>query len=344
MMHSSDTPYGKVQLHPEGTPGVERIRLDNTEFEGRNSVYVFRGERTVLVDTGLARPSVREQLTDKLADCGVGIADLDAVLLTHWHQDHAGLVGDFQMEGDVTVYAHPDDAGLAGRDPDAEESLEALQNRTFDDWGMPADARAELLAFVETNAEAGGVPAEITPLSDGEQIRAGDETLRAVHTPGHTDGHLCYVRPDGSVLSGDALLPKYTPNVGGADPRMETPLAKYVETLRWIAESDFERAYPGHRDPIDDPASRAREIVAHHRERTGRIYEYLAGTGPADAWTVSAHLFGSLKGIHILHGPGEAHAHLDHLADHGVLAEEDGEYCVVDEELDLDALFPDCNS
>ena len=323
---------------------MERIRLDNTEFEGRNSVYLFRGERTVLVDTGLAQPAIREQLRAKLADRGLGVADLDAVLLTHWHADHAGLVGEFQAEGGVEVYAHPGDADLAGRDPDAETDLEAIQDRTFDAWGMPDDERAELLAFLETHDDAAGVPAEITPLADGKEIRAGDETLRAVHTPGHTEGHLCYVRPDGSVLSGDALLPKYTPNVGGADPRMESPLAAYVETLRWITESEFERAYPGHRDPIDDPAGRAREILDHHRERTGRVYEYLSGAGPADAWTVSAHLFGSLEGIHIFHGPGEAYAHLSHLLEHDILArggnKECVEYRVVDENPDLDALFP----
>ena len=33
------------------------------------------------------------------------------------------------------------------------------------------------------------------------------------------------------------------------------------------------------------------------------------------------HLFGDLEGIHALHGPGEAHAHLEHLARAGVVSD-----------------------
>ncbi|MFC6772029.1 MBL fold metallo-hydrolase, partial [Halorubrum pallidum] len=60
----------------------------------------------------------------------------------------------------------------------------------------------------------------------------------------------------------------------------------------------------------------------------------------ATPWEVSAELFGALSGIHVLHGPGEAYAHLDHLAAAGV-AEHDGRrYRLVDSAIDVDSLFP----
>jgi hypothetical protein len=63
--------------------------------------------------------------------------------------------------------------------------------------------------------------------------------------------------------------------------------------------------------------------------------------GPCDAWTVSAHLFGDLENIHILHGPGEAWAHLNHLERHGVVArDDDWQYEVVDAGVDAADFFP----
>jgi hypothetical protein len=63
--------------------------------------------------------------------------------------------------------------------------------------------------------------------------------------------------------------------------------------------------------------------------------------GAATPWTVSAELFGDLHAIHILHGPGEAFAHLDHLRDAGVVAKSGREYELLDSSPELDALFPD---
>jgi len=126
-----------------------------------------------------------------------------------------------------------------------------------------------------------------------------------VHAPGHAAGLCCFETESGDeAFVGDALLPVYTPNVGGADVRVERPLERYVATLDRLIDRDYERVWPGHRDPIAEPTARADAILEHHRERTDTILAFLDDHGPADAWTVSAHLFGDLEGIHIVHGPG----------------------------------------
>jgi len=313
---------------------MERIPLENTEFEGRNNAYLFDGERPALVDTGLATDRTREQLESGLADHGVAVADLAVIVLTHWHADHAGLAGAFQRESGATVRVHPADAGLAAGDGDARAELGSVRDRLLDEWGMPPAEQRELTEFVDSGEAAAGEPADVEPLDDGERITVGDETVRAVHAPGHTAGLTCFVREDGSVLTGDALLPHYTPNVGGADPRVEDALGKYLDTLSTLTDAGYERAYPGHRDPIEDPTARAEAIVDHHRERAARVRSVLADLGPADAWTVSAELFGDLSGIHILHGPGEAYAHLDHMERAGLVERTPDGYVTTDEDPD----------
>ncbi len=308
---------------------MERILLSNQTFEGSNNAYLFAdGPETVLVDTGDRVPDTKAQLESKLAEYGVGFADVDRVFLTHWHGDHRGLAGHIQGESDATVHVHEADAPLVAGDPDAWEGLVDRQQRYFEQWGMPAEKREEVTAVLDSVAWRENPPS-VTTIADGDEFTVNGNTFRTVHAPGHTAG-LCMfeTRVDGedTVLTGDALLPKYTPNVGGADIRLDRPLPAYLRTLQTIVDADYDRAWPGHRDPIDDPTGRAEQIVDHHEHRTWRVLSVLSEHGPCDAWTVSDHLFGELQHIHILHGPGEAFAHLSHLENEGLVEQEGTQY------------------
>lgn len=313
---------------------MDRIRLGNEEFEGRNNAYVLADEaedELALVDTGIATPDIREDLRDGLAERGYEFADVDDIVLTHFHVDHAGLAGEIQAESGATVYVHEADAPLVEQDADAMAAVEEQRQEYLDAWGIPEDAQAELLAFLEGASVIEGDAADVTPIEDGTVLEVGGRTLKTLHAPGHSAGLCCFEVEDGTAaFVGDAVLPVYTPNVGGADVRVERPLEKYLETLERIAARDYERLWPGHRDPIEEPTERAREIIDHHRDRTATILEILRDHGPADAWTVSDHLFGDLSGIHIIHGPGEAFAHLDQLCHDGVVTCEDAVYQVQD--------------
>ncbi|MFB6125921.1 MAG: MBL fold metallo-hydrolase [Halolamina sp.] len=327
---------------------MKRIRLGNTVFEGQNNVYVLDGDRTALVDTGVAVDPVREELVAGLADHGLALADVDEVFLTHWHYDHAGLAGVVQAESDATVHVHAADAPLVGADEDTLFEERRLQQEKFDEWGIPDEPRAELTSFLGDHADLAGRAADVTPFEDGATFNLGDRTLRAVHLPGHAAGLAAFAL-DGETgreaFVGDAVLPEYTPNVGGADVRVDDPLASYADSLVRVVDAGWDRAWPGHRDAIDRPARRAARILAHHRERTERVVDVLARKGACDAWTVSEALFGTLESIHILHGPGEAYAHLDHLESRGVVAR-DGrspatyELTTDPEAVAVDDLFP----
>ncbi|GAB7012917.1 MBL fold metallo-hydrolase [Halolamina salina] len=323
---------------------MERIRLGNTVFEGENNVYLLQGEETVLVDAGVATEPTREEFVDGLASFGVTPADVDRVFLTHWHYDHAGLAGMIQDAGGATVHAHEADAGLiSGEEPSLMEDR-SLQQETFEAWQIPDGPREELISFLGGHAELAGDDVDVTPFTGGDRFDVNGIELEAVHLPGHSAGLSAFAFEENGerqAFVGDAILPKYTPNVGGADVRVEAPLAKYVESLVEIVDRDWDRALPGHRDPIEDPVGRAREILGHHRERTENVIDVLDRHGACDAWTVSHHLFGELETIHILHGPGEAFAHLDHLERHGIVEQEATDYRLVVDEPNVEELFPE---
>lgn len=319
---------------------MKQISLSNSSFEGNNNTYLFEdGPETVLIDTGDWRETTNEQLQTSLAERGVEYEDIDRIFLTHWHGDHAGLAGDIQAQSGADVHVHSKDAPLVEGDEDSWAELHTLQESYFDKWEMPESAQEKL------RERLGGSPTyetpTVTPFEDGDAFSVNGHDLRVVHTSGHAAG-LCMFEThlDGCpvVFSGDALLPVYTPNVGGADVRVENPLQKYLQALRDITDADYERAWPGHRDPITDPASRAEFIIHHHEKRAWKILATIQSRGPLDTWTVSSELFGQLDGIHILHGPGEAYAHLNHLERLGAVVSIGSKYRVAEgvaDELEL---------
>ncbi|WP_280538064.1 MBL fold metallo-hydrolase [Halopenitus sp. POP-27] len=342
---------------------MKRIRLGNAVFEGLNNVYVLDGETTALVDTGISTPAVESELADGLAEFGLEFADVDEVLLTHWHQDHAGLAGVIQRESDCIVRAHEADAPLISGAELPPSSDSAGRRAVFDRWGMPDAAREELEEVLDANESYREVDADVTPFADGDRFAVNGIEFEAVHLPGHAAGLAAFAfdqtaadtaalddhetgsgrgdRGDTAAFVGDAILPRYTPNVGGADLRMTGALDQYVHSLVRVIDRDWSVAYPGHRDTIADPSRRAGVILEHHRERTERVIDVLREHGPLDTWSVSAHLFGDLSAVHILHGPGEAHAHLEHLADAGIVERDGTEYALVDADPDVRSLFPE---
>jgi len=307
---------------------MDQIQLSNPAFEGDNNAYLFDGTETVLVDTGDWMPATRERLSAALGERGLGFGDIDRLFLTHWHGDHAGLAAAIQDASGAAVHVHEADAPLVAGDTGAWERMNETHERLFEHWQMPASGRETLRALFERSPGHEDGP-EVTPIRGGDTFTIGGERVEVVHAPGHAAG-LCLYDMGEEALTGDALLPKYTPNVGGADVRVERPLEQYLDTLEGLADRDYDRAWPGHRDVIDEPTARAEAIITHHRERAWRVLDALRRLGPTDVWSVSADLFGALEGIHILHGPGETHAHLQQLRQAGDVRREDDRYRLAD--------------
>jgi glyoxylase-like metal-dependent hydrolase (beta-lactamase superfamily II) len=318
---------------------MERIQLENTVFEGQNNAYLFDGDRTALIDTGVGTDAGKIQLEQGLADYGLSFADVDTVLLTHYHGDHSGLASDIQAVSGATVHVHQADARLVAGEPVAWDALATRQRDLFDEWGMPTVTKESLVEYLNSGPDLYGESVDVEPFVAGDVFDIGEVELTAIHTPGHTAGLSCFATDDGVVFSGDALLPVYTPNVGGADVRVDRSLERYLKTLKTIADREFDRAWPGHRNLIEDPTARALEVFEHHEVRSRRVLEALQRLGLANAWEVSADLFGDLEEIHVLHGPGEAYAHLEHLEHAGDIERTAGGYRLTpDTEERLDAI------
>lgn len=321
---------------------VHRIPVDAAVFENPSNAYLLsRGhddEPITLLDTGVATDPAREDLLDGLSTYELSFSDIDQIILTHFHYDHAGLAGEIQAESGATVWCHPDDAGLLGGGAGMIEMVDDGRSM-LTSWGIPNEAQEELESLIRGSLAMGGSTVQTEPITHGEQIELGDHRLEALHLPGHTKGQLGFVRNDREIFTGDALLPGYTANVGGADLRVERPLSTFLHSLKRISEHNPVRVWPGHGEPIENPGRRIDDVIRHHQHRTSRVYQVLSDLDGADVWTTAQELFGPLSGIHILHGTGETYAHLDLLERHGIVERTDQVYVPRDVTKSIDSLF-----
>lgn len=85
-------------------------------------------------------------------------------------------------------------------------------------------------------------------LCDNQEITFGETVFKAIHTPGHTPGGLCfYCEAEGVLFSGDTL---FQGSVGRTDPPLGS-WRKEIEsvTRRILTLPDSTTIYPGHGDP-----------------------------------------------------------------------------------------------
>ena len=260
-----------------------------------------------LVDTGLGTSDVKERWHPVLDALG---GPVDRIVITHMHPDHVGGARDLAELTGAPV--------LQGR-LDYDQCVQA--------WG-PARSRSSFVGYWLGH----GIPAdEVTGLARESQrmldvvhwvegpelLEAGDEVdgWRVEVLPGHADGHIALLK-DGVMIAGDVILAGITPTVGLI--RTRAPIRSGTTSRRWsVSRSLRPDRLRGHRDPIEDPVGRAREIREHHRERLDRTFAALDGA-PRLAYDVSLDLFqNDLSPVLRRFATAESLAHLERLVHEG---------------------------
>jgi glyoxylase-like metal-dependent hydrolase (beta-lactamase superfamily II) len=114
-------------------------------------------------------------------------------------------------------------------------------------------------------------------LPDGTLVPAGDATLRAVHTPGHTPDHVVFFEPEsGALFTGDAVLGRGTSMI---DPP-EGDMAAYLRSLSHMLALGPRVIYPGHGPAVWAAIDKLHEYVAHRKDRERQVLAALQ-EGPA---------------------------------------------------------------
>jgi glyoxylase-like metal-dependent hydrolase (beta-lactamase superfamily II) len=251
-------------------------------------VYAFEAsDGLVLVDSGWDTPEAWDGLNDGLATFGAAIGDVRGVLVTHIHPDHYGLAGRLRSETGCWVGLHPADAALIdSRYVDVDDLIQRTRDSMLE-GGVPPDAVEELATASLRVREFVSMADPDVDIEDGDRPPVPGWDLVAVHTPGHTPGHLCFALPaHDAVLTGDHVLPRITPNVSFHAQSGSDPLGDFLGSLDRLRMYGDATGLPGHEWPFSNLSSRIDELVAHHDERLSEA-ERLLSEGAETAWGVA---------------------------------------------------------
>ena len=183
--------------------------------------YLLQGtERCLLIDTGLGIADIRAEV-DKLTRKPV------TATATHIHWDHIGGHQAFPE-----FYAH--EAELDWLNGGFPLSMDTIREMVLDRCDPPEGFSVEGYRLFQ------GTPARV--LADGDTIDLGGRTIQALHTPGHSPGHLCFWAAErGYLFTGDLVykdtLFAYYPST---DPEA------YLASLEKIAALPVKRVFPAH--------------------------------------------------------------------------------------------------
>jgi len=298
---------------------IIRIALPTPYPVGPVNAYLLPGPPVALVDCGPKTPEALAALRDGLERVGVRLEGIERLVITHGHIDHFGLAATVAAESGAVVCAHRADLPKLAGDRAFVEPMRALISGA----GFPAGVAEALLEVLRRYR---GQFDPITPaclLNDGDLLTLADGALEVLHTPGHAQGHIC-LRDGGALISGDLLLEEISPNplveFDGSGQRIRT-LPALLRSLQRIAALEPAITYPGHGDPIPEPAWRARELLLHHEARKERLVRMLSGR----AWTLrelAAAWFPGLSPANLILGLSEVLGHLDLIEEAGHLGVE----------------------
>lgn len=289
----------------EITPHVTSLHVDLSWFPQPyppNVFFVHEGGEGALIDSGFSDEQSYKQRSEFLGSR----ADIKLryIVLTHHHYDHASGAHRLREVTGAEIVVHR-----------AEKDLLLSPESETGDMEIPEDqkeAREQAKKWREEAAKA--VPDVL--VEHGETLRVGTLRLRAVHTPGHTAGHLCVVLEDEEALfAGDNVLGVGTAAIA---PPPHGDMAEYIRSLKKMQALESEMLYPGHGPPVNQPRRKIQELIDHRQQREDQIVGLIDGGRDSVKGLVKA-IYPELDKRLFWMATGQVIAHLHKLQSEGKL-------------------------
>jgi glyoxylase-like metal-dependent hydrolase (beta-lactamase superfamily II) len=282
-----------------------------TDFaEGTVNAFLAIGDTITLIDTGNPGKESFQQLKKKLHKHGVTFNDLDQIILTHIHIDHAGGIPYIQEETDIPIFVHEQakgsiNTGIHKFNRDQQFFQQFL-------WSCGANPTKHIVqrSYKEENWR------NVHYLNEGESVSIGGEPFEVIYVPGHSQSDLLlWNSKTGDAFAGDHLIKSFSVNAFIEPPRLDEeerpkPLLQYRNSLEKISRLPLNTIYPGHGEPFTNHIDLIQTRLQEQESRCEQIVAILANTRKS-IFEICTVMYPRLKGKTIFLGLSQIQGHLD---------------------------------
>ena len=272
-----------------------RLPLGDKSYLQDVEVYIFSlKDGFLMIDAGLNTDQSYSALLDGLKGVGYKISNLKGLIVSHYHWDHCGLAVKLQNMLSIPVYLHESDRRILQFFKEHVEHYPEKIWEFYHSYGVPEATLNNIVKELYVYKALILGPTDTLSLNDGDIFELEDGYLKAIHTPGHTPGHMAFFYPKERIFFGiDFLLKDEWPH-GGIYPHTKeyNPIKDYLASLRRVRGLEPEMIIPSHGEPIYEPVKRINEAIAFIENKIEDVYKTLK-SGPVSLSQVCDRAFKS---------------------------------------------------
>jgi glyoxylase-like metal-dependent hydrolase (beta-lactamase superfamily II) len=168
-------------------------------------------------------------------------------------------------------------------------------------------------------------PVDWRPVHDNDRITIGDQTLVALHTPGHSPDHLTFWH-EGSrtAFTGDLVVQGSSVMIHawrGGD------LGQYLQSLERLLALSPAHLWPAHGPDVSHPRALLNDYIAHRRMRENQVVAALAA-GRDNVPAIVESIYDGLSHALVPAAAENVRAHLEKLRREGRATEQAGRWTI----------------
>lgn len=300
------------------------LRYTGCSWPTASNIFLIKDKNGLnLIDTGLNKKEVFKGLSNCLHQLGYDVSDIHTVVLTHGHTDHiAGL-------NIIREFCSPRVFLSKKCIPEATDSW--IQ----EDAVLPGHVREiaprlrdyDILGEFSFSCGAWELKdLRPLPIEDGDEIRIGNYSFQAIHSPGHDVGLMVFFEPETNLLLSTDLLRSTIP--GNALPWYSSTgggVKAYLQSLDRVENLHIDKAFPSHgtlSGDIKKAISETRNVIL---DREAKIMNSLKNT-PKTCEQLDSVLFTPLALKFCPWFSSTTEAHLQYLEREGLIKKDELQY------------------
>lgn len=305
----------------EWKDGIAKITLPTPFPVGDVNAYLIKGDRLTLVDVGPKTEESWNSLTKQMADLNLSPADIEQVILTHHHPDHAGMLDFFPDSLDV--YGHPLNERWIHPTEVFLQEQEDFFRGYFREFGLPEEYLPQL-SLLRKSLKYSCNRSLKGQLVEGMRPQ-GLSDWQVIETPGHAQSQIALFREkDGILIGGDLILAHISPNPlleppAPGEKERPKPQLQHNHSMKKLLSYPISLVYTGHGEEVYQLSDLIEKRLTRQHERAMTVHNWLKEE-QLTVFEICKRLFPSVYQRELMLTMSETVAQLDYLSSIGEIS------------------------